>query len=256
MTRGFSLVELSIVLVILGLLVGGVLSGQSLIRAAEIRAVTTEYQRYNAAVQSFRDKYFSIPGDMNNATAFWGKDDTNCASDAGTAAATGTCNGNGNGLVDITSTGASSRSEAFAFWKHLALGGLIEGSYTGLSGTGGAYESNLAANVPRSRVSNAGWTAYYFTEQVDASNPTAFEGTYGNIYFFGKALGGTQTWGEALKPEEAWNIDTKIDDGKPGIGLIRVRKDQAACYTNGPTAAGATYALTTSSLQCGFLIKM
>lgn len=57
--RGFSLVELSIVLVILGLLTGGILAGQSLIRAAELRAVSTEYSRYATAVQSFRDKYFA-----------------------------------------------------------------------------------------------------------------------------------------------------------------------------------------------------
>src|SRR5438552_4058186 len=70
--QAFSLVELSIVLVILGLLVGGILSGQSLIRAAELRSVTTEFSRYLAAVQSFKDKYFALPGDMANATAFWG----------------------------------------------------------------------------------------------------------------------------------------------------------------------------------------
>jgi prepilin-type N-terminal cleavage/methylation domain-containing protein len=71
-SRAFSLVELSIVLVILGLLVGGVLSGQSLIHAAELRAVTTEYQKYMTAVRSFKDKYFASPGDMNNATSLWG----------------------------------------------------------------------------------------------------------------------------------------------------------------------------------------
>ena len=59
--QAFSLVELSIVLVILGLLAGGVLSGQALIRAAELRSVTADYQRYTAAIMVFRDKYFSFP---------------------------------------------------------------------------------------------------------------------------------------------------------------------------------------------------
>ena len=68
--KGFSLVELSIVLVILGLLIGGILTGQSLIRAAELRSVTTQYQGYVTAVNTFRDKYFALPGDMPNAIDF------------------------------------------------------------------------------------------------------------------------------------------------------------------------------------------
>jgi prepilin-type N-terminal cleavage/methylation domain-containing protein len=68
--RGFSLVELSIVLVILGLLTGGILAGQSLIRAAELRSITTQFNQYVSATQSFRDKYMALPGDMPNATRF------------------------------------------------------------------------------------------------------------------------------------------------------------------------------------------
>ncbi|MFN7611184.1 MAG: type II secretion system protein, partial [bacterium] len=59
---GFSLIELAIVLVILGLLVGGIMSGQSLIRAAELRSVTSDLSRYESAVYTFRDKYSDLPG--------------------------------------------------------------------------------------------------------------------------------------------------------------------------------------------------
>ena len=69
---GFSLLELSIVLVILGLLAGGVLSGKSLIRAAELRTIGTERDRFRTAMYAFRDKYFMLPGDISNATSFWG----------------------------------------------------------------------------------------------------------------------------------------------------------------------------------------
>ncbi len=72
MRHGFSLVELSIVLVILGLLTGGILAGKSLMRASELRAVSTEYQRYLTAAQSFRGKYFELPGDFSKAQSFWG----------------------------------------------------------------------------------------------------------------------------------------------------------------------------------------
>ena len=96
MKNAFSLVELSIVLVILGLLTGGILGGQSLIRAAELRSVSTEAARYTTAVYSFRDKYMALPGDMPNATAFWGAA-PDCS--AQTASGASTCNGNGDGML-------------------------------------------------------------------------------------------------------------------------------------------------------------
>jgi prepilin-type N-terminal cleavage/methylation domain-containing protein len=80
----FSLVELSIVLVILGLLVGGVLAGQSLIRAAQLRAVTAQVGQYAAASKTFRDKYFALPGDLPNATSFWPVNPSGCPAGGGT----------------------------------------------------------------------------------------------------------------------------------------------------------------------------
>src|SRR3954463_15618522 len=72
---GFTLIELSIVLVIIGLIVGGILVGQDLIKAAEIRATVGQIEKYNSAVNTFRTKYNGIPGDLSgsaggNASAF------------------------------------------------------------------------------------------------------------------------------------------------------------------------------------------
>src|SRR5690349_20889612 len=102
--RGFSLVELSIVLVILGLLTGGILAGQSLIRAAELRSVVTEYQRFITASHTFRDKFGGIPGDFRSATRFWGLQSAAFPSDcisnsSASVVSTGVCDGNGNGRV-------------------------------------------------------------------------------------------------------------------------------------------------------------
>src|SRR6478736_3210874 len=98
MRKGFSLVELSIVLVILGLLTGGILAGQSLIRAAELRAVGTEYGRYATATQTFRDKYLALPGDFKDATRFWNRLNSNAdcvTSSSTTVGSPGVCDGNG-----------------------------------------------------------------------------------------------------------------------------------------------------------------
>ena len=246
MNRGFSLVELSIVLVILGLLTGGILAGQSLIRAAELRAVTSEYQRYMTAVQTFRDKYFALPGDMANATRFWGDDNAACADAAVPNGSPGTCNGNGSGQLS-NSAGANTTGELFQFWKQLALAGLIEGSYTGLSGSGGGQHSILGTNVPPSRLGNAGWSAYFSANF--AGNAEWFAYDYQNMLVIGSANATDIPYSPVFKPEEAWNIDTKMDDGKPGQGKVM------ALWNNCTDAAGftaltANYALTTTSNVC------
>jgi prepilin-type N-terminal cleavage/methylation domain-containing protein len=67
--QGFTLIELSIVLVIIGLIVGGVLVGQDLIRAAEVRAQITQIEKFNTAVNTFHGKFGALPGDMDALTA-------------------------------------------------------------------------------------------------------------------------------------------------------------------------------------------
>lgn len=67
--RGFTLIEMSIVLVVIGLIVGGVLVGQDLIRAAGVRATITQIEKYNTATNTFREKYGALPGDINGNIA-------------------------------------------------------------------------------------------------------------------------------------------------------------------------------------------
>lgn len=224
MKHGFSLVELSIVLVILGLLTGGILAGQSLIRAAELRSVVSDYNRYTAAVATFRDKYMSVPGDFRDATRFWNRQaaTSDCISNSGLSAAgsPGACDGNGNG--SISPPGAANQAgEIFQAWRHLALAGLIEGSYSGAAGAGNGLTMSTG-NTPASRLSNAGW-GIRETLNNTAGDGTIFAGSYGSWL----QLGGFRTTSDnaapVLKPEEAWNVDTKMDDGKPGTGGVRVR---------------------------------
>src|ERR1019366_6843373 len=70
LTAGFTLIEMSIVLVIIGLIVGSVLVGRDLIRAAELRSVISEVEKYKTAVMTFKGKYDCLPGDCANATTF------------------------------------------------------------------------------------------------------------------------------------------------------------------------------------------
>lgn len=252
MNRGFSLVELSIVLVILGLLTGGILAGQSLIKAAELRAISTEYARWETAVSTFRDKYVAIPGDMATATKFWGPAPT-CPGDTTTPATDlRTCNGDGNGLLDLGGTGP----ESTRFWQHLANAGLIEGRYTGVSSDADGYAFGVVApiNVPQSRFANAEWVPYAIGN-IDYTNTSYFEGNYGNAFEIGLFHSILTSNGNILIPEDAWNIDTKMDDGKPATGSIRtleangVNCNTIAASTTTP-ATLAAYNLSYRSIAC------
>lgn len=238
-------------LVILGLLTGGILAGQSLIRAAELRSVSTDIQRYSTAMYSFRDKYFALPGDMTNATAFWGKDNTNCSGNTGTAMTPGTCNGNGDGFVNGANT-AGATGEYFQYWKQLALAGMIEGNYTGLTNTGGTVDAVPGVNVPRSRISNAGYSIGSYDGTSFTTDLYSYAINYGNHYMFGTQNNMNGMSNSALKPEGMWNIDTKIDDGKPGSGkMIAIGNTLANCTTSASaTNFSASYNLSNAAVVC------
>jgi prepilin-type N-terminal cleavage/methylation domain-containing protein len=269
MRAGFSLVELSIVLVILGLLTGGILTGQSLIRAAELRSVTTEFKNYQTAVMTFKDKYFAIPGDMRNATDFWGSAGGSGTIGDGCETATGagtqTCNGNGAG--DIADAAAIDEyGERFTFWQHLANAGLIEGSYTGISGSANQYEHIPGTNHPVSRFGNAGWTAFDSSVQATITgNQNVFDGNYRKQISIGQLGSGGMPDGAILKPEELWGIDTKIDDGMPATGKVVVRArvncavavDGSALTTGAADAAklDSIYNLTSTSNDCAIIFR-
>ena len=120
---GFTLIELSIVLVIIGLVIGGVLVGQQLIHAAQIRQQAAQFESINAAVNTFRTKYNCLPGDCPDATKFFGAltTPTNGAACASIPSnGTLTCDGNGDGqIAPIPSLGSQSNYEMGHFWVQL-----------------------------------------------------------------------------------------------------------------------------------------
>jgi prepilin-type N-terminal cleavage/methylation domain-containing protein len=116
--RGFTLVELAIVLVIIGIIIGAVLKGQELINSAKIKRAYNQQREIVAAVYSYYDKYGKFPGDDNTSVArggVWG----------------GTANGNGNGMFDggfQYACGAGAGQESCVVWEHLRLANIISGN--------------------------------------------------------------------------------------------------------------------------------
>lgn len=228
---GFTLIELSIVLVIIGLIVGGILTGQDLIKAAEQRATVSQIEKYNTAVNVFRLKFGGIPGDLNAITA------KNFGIDGGIgggfAGTTGI--GDGNGLIE--SAGGNAGGEWFTgetpiFWLEISQAGLVDGSFcpiADINATTGIV-AQTSASIPISTYMPAaklGRGNYITAGSVPATAANYFViGGFSSIAVDGR-YGGTDN----LTGMESYNMDKKIDDGLPVSGYVQALNTNNATGT-------------------------
>jgi len=186
--KGFTLVEIAIVLVIIGLLLGGILKGQELINSARVRNLADSTSGIQAAYFGFIDRYRRVPGD-------WG------VTAAGNAIG-GTINsgGNDNGRLDVT--GGSIWVEANALWEHLSKAGFINGSYTGV-----LVEPTTANGAAPFNPFNSAIVVARTPDYVDVSStpPSRLQLVVGR---------GTPV-------DIARELDTKLDDSSPESGNLR-----------------------------------
>lgn len=256
--KGFTLVELSIVLVIIAILVAGVFMGTSLVRSAELREVIGDYDRYTKAIKEFSDKYQALPGDMSNAETIWGSDVACPNTTTNTTPKIATCNGNGNGRIGASSTAGvldtTYSYEWFRAWQQLTDAGLITGQFTGVKESATNGDAGIGVNVPQSKLKEkSGWTLYYYL--LITTDTTLWGDNYGHVL----ALGGDTTSvtnAVVLSPSDALSIDKKIDDGLPGRGFIRARRVAAEtnCTATNTTQDAATYKTAyTSGAACSLL---
>jgi prepilin-type N-terminal cleavage/methylation domain-containing protein len=114
---GFTLVEIAIVLVIIGLLLGGILKGQEMITQAKIKNIVNDFNGITVAVTSYQDRYRALPGDDINANTRWTTQSPT--------------SGNGNGNVEGLYNDATATTESHLFWQHLRIAGFVAGATTG-----------------------------------------------------------------------------------------------------------------------------
>jgi prepilin-type N-terminal cleavage/methylation domain-containing protein len=155
---GFTLIELSIVLVIIGLIVGTITVGSSMIRQSHIMSAAADAQTYISAVNTFQQKYTALPGDFASATSYWGTN-PNCAT-GGAGTGTQTCNGNGDGHITYWVNPLNVMEGIYA-WQHLANAGMINGTYPGASTNMPYGKFQPGYNIPQSKLTNAGFSLFY-----------------------------------------------------------------------------------------------
>lgn len=235
---GFTLVELAIVMVIIALIAGGIMGGQNLMRAAKIRGTVSQITEIRQSTLVFYDQYMALPGDMPNATSVW----------------SAAVNGNGDGLIEsfvgATSTNDCSvvggvksyepecpdfDGERSQFFYQLGLAGLTANFKTTVVATTPAGESYPAVKMRpgTGMIATGPWLAL---SGGDDNNIWNF--TKDKVYLFigvcnPGQFGGNESWNDCaiFTPTEAWDIDRKIDDGKPLAGKTLGQSSGTPCVT-------------------------
>jgi len=188
---GFTLIELAIVLVIIGLLLGGVLKGQELINSAKVKNLATDFKNIQVSIYGYQDKFKALPGDdyavANHVTG-------------GTVATTGTQNGVIQGAWDTATNG----DESCVFWQHVRLAGLALGSTTVSCAAGNTYQPRNADGGLIGVQSVSGFTAVTVL-------PTA--GGISGLYVI---------CSDSIPGKFAKQLDLTLDDGVGNTGFMRV----------------------------------
>jgi prepilin-type N-terminal cleavage/methylation domain-containing protein len=199
MQKGFTLVEIAIVLVIIGLLLGGILKGQEMITQAKIKNVIADFSGISAAYHGYQDRYRAIPGDDAGATRW-----------AGISAV-----GDGDGRLGGLYNSATATDESRLWWEDLRRSGFITGTgnsqpFNALSGMIGVQTGDGAS--PPARV-------------LSSASPDGF--------------GGLIMCSANLPDKIAIATDTQMDDGQPAAGTVRAQLQASLNPVIGATAATA-----------------
>ena len=228
--KGFTLIEIAIVLVIIGLLLGGVLKGQELINTARVRALNNSVDGVTAAWFSFQDRYRGFPGDYTQGSV---------------NLPNVTANGDGNGLVDTN-------NERALVWVHLQAAGYITGSYDDNAATVAVDEYDCPVQTCPDNGFGAGMNLSFGTQirGAIATTPAAHE----------------LLTGRGIPVEVLAELDRKVDDGEPSTGAMQlgagaaaaaegwVAADSDACRRDiaavAPDPARTVYELQSPSANC------
>ena len=205
---GFTLVEIAIVLVIIGLLLGGVLKGQELVNSAKVKNFANDFRNIPLFIYGYQDKYRSLPGDDANVTTHV----------TGATLATTPATQQGNGVINGNWDSTTVTDESYLFWQHVRLAGLAAGP---TSVTDPDYiPKNAEGGKIGIEAGNAGWIG-------NIAGPPAIQGLASTYIVCSTGILG----------KFAKQLDITMDDGNTQTGSMRV---VALNHTRGGGALATT----------------
>ena len=235
---GFSLIELSIVLIIIGLLIAGVTGGASLIKSSELRAVITESRSWSVSVNSFYNQFDALPGDYNKTLGSLAGGDGDATME-----------------YDNDESVGDGDYEGRNAWRHLAATNVLDTSiiYSGTSTatlpdaadpTSALAVTNFGTLIPASKISSAGWDFDYNT--TSTHNVVVLTGAIGaSAAATNTLVNGTLVATGVITPTDSLSLDSKYDDGIANTGSIRaVEPSGNSCFTT------TAYDTTTATKAC------
>lgn len=200
--KGFTLVEIAIVLVIIGLLLGGVLKGQELINSAKVKNFSTDFRNIPLFIYGYQDKYKALPGDDSSADKHL----------TGATKATTPSTSQGNGVIDGAWNTTTATDESYLFWQHVRLAGFASGSTT----------ASATDYIPRN--ADGGIIG------ITSGNTTPITGLRGTYIACSQGILG----------KFAKQLDITLDDGNTATGSVQAMANQAANQTTSVAAVPNT----------------
>ena len=236
---GFTLVELSIVLVVIGLIVGGIMVGKSLIDSSNIHAQVQQLEKYNTAYHTFKLKYNAIPGDMVNASDYWA----------------GAVNGPGVGRL-VNSAGWPYQIGNRLFFIHISLAGLSNENIINSLVLGVGYpELKISPGMGMVAGGQLHSLSSINGGLIQTSNPAVEAKRTAALYLdvSSPIINGSNQQNNnigTLTPQQGQDIDRKIDDGKARQGKFLSHRVYPTTQGNCLTGVDGNYLISNTRNSC------
>jgi prepilin-type N-terminal cleavage/methylation domain-containing protein len=238
---GFTLVELSIVIVIIGIIVAGVVGGQNLVKSSKINAQILDLNKFEVAYNAFKLEYDAVPGDMRNASSYWA----------------GSTNGDGNGRIthDADSADQISR-ENIKFFEHLSRAKLVPEAYTNTWAINVGYPA-LKINSGKGMIAAGLIRSACCASDLQLTSSEALLRRVASLYLevaspaavLSSVYNGFPSPGVA-SPITMAAIDKKIDDGVARTGKFQGYRVIDASSGNCLTGISGDYLITETRDSC------